>query len=83
MRENEYVNVFKMAICVPNSEASHVMSGLEMVFYATNGLFTWFFTKFLQNFCEIFAKYLRNICEIFAKFLRNFYKIFAKFAKIL
>ena len=29
MRQNEYVNVFKMAICVPNSEASHVMSGLE------------------------------------------------------
>ena len=29
MRQNEYVNIFKMAICVPNSEASHVMSGLE------------------------------------------------------
>ena len=29
MRQNEYVNVFKMATCVPNSEASHVMSGLE------------------------------------------------------
>ena len=29
MRQNEYVSVIKMAICVPNSEASHVMSGLE------------------------------------------------------
>ena len=31
MRQNEYVNVFKMASCVPNSEASHVMSGLEKI----------------------------------------------------
>ena len=31
IRQNEYVNVFKMATCVPNSEASHVMSGLKKI----------------------------------------------------
>ena len=47
------------------------------------GLFTWFFTKFLRNFCEIFAKFLRNFYEIFAKFLPNFYNFFAKLLQIV
>ena len=54
-----------------------------------NGLFTWFFAKFLRNFYEIFTKFLRNFCENFAIFLQIFCKIVANrlftwfFAKFL
>ena len=60
----------------------------QYLFY--NGLFTWFFAKFLRNFYEIFTKFLRNFYKFFAKllqtdfsrgFLQNFCKIFTKFLR--
>ena len=49
--------------------------GLEFPMFFSNGLFTWFFAKFLWNFCEIFT----NFYKFFAKLLQtDFSQIFCK-----